>query len=92
MQNKARTAIAIALALLVGFFAVALFSPLHKHEKGKCSFQGLESCQSDQAAAAFELPSAASTFARNEPAADPASIAGALRARPSRGPPASLAS
>ncbi len=42
---RARTRTAIVLAFLVLFFAVALFSPLHKHTLGKtttCSFNNLE--------------------------------------------------
>ena len=40
-----RTRLAIVLSVLLLFFAVALFSPLHKHTLGKstsCSFNNLE--------------------------------------------------
>jgi hypothetical protein len=50
--------VSLALALVVLFLGIALFTPLHKHQRGKvtrCSLDGLESAFTQAAEEAVEI-------------------------------------
>lgn len=55
-MTLARKSLAVFLAAFVCLAAVVIFTPLHKHQDGKCSLNNLESCQPDQVAVEILVP------------------------------------
>ena len=90
MPAPSRVRIAVLLSLLLLFFGVALFSPLHQHTLGKstsCSFNNIEHQMVSLAEAAVVLAPLAQLL-RAAPALDPQSpIIGAPAERAGRSPP-----
>lgn len=89
--TPSRARVAILLSLLLLFFGVALFSPLHKHTLGKtnsCSFNNLEHQMVSLAEAAVVLsPLALLLEAGTEPPPS-APFTRDTRIAPARAPPA----
>jgi len=80
--------IAILLALLLSFFAVAIYSPLHVHENGdpkKCSLNDIEHQVADAVAPVLDLPKPTTEQVRTEDPAAPALPEVAVRVAASRG-------
>ena len=93
MGNSAAAAkarIALLLALLLGFFAIAIYSPLHVHENGdpkKCSLNDIEHQVADSIAPVLDLPKPISERVLIELPALPALPEVSPRTAASRGPP-----
>lgn len=51
-----RKLISILLIAFVCFVAIAIYSPLHKHQNGWCSLNNVESCQAEEAQAILPPP------------------------------------
>lgn len=84
--------VAILLATLLSFFAIAIYSPLHVHENGdpkKCSLNDIEHQVADAVAPVLDLPKPTAEQVRLEAPAVPAPADVAVLAATSRGPPAS---
>lgn len=91
-SKAAQRRVGILLALLLSFFAVAIYSPLHVHENGdpkKCSLNDIEHQVADAVAPVLDLPKPTTEQVRIEVPATPAPVDVALRPAASRGPPAS---
>ena len=91
LAPPSRARVALFLSLLLLFFGVALFSPLHQHTLGKsnsCSFNNLEHQMVSLAEAAAVLAPLAFTFA-DAPAPVPLAASGTFASSVrDRAPPA----
>lgn len=90
-SKAAQRRVGILLALLLSFFAVAIYSPLHVHENGdpkKCSLNDIEHQVADAVAPVLDLPKPTTEQVRVEVPATPAPADVAVRTAASRGPPA----
>lgn len=81
---------AVLLVILLSFFAVAIYSPLHVHQNGdpkKCSLNDIEHQVADAIALVLDLPKPTTEQVRVEDAGTPVPADVAVAAATSRGPP-----
>jgi hypothetical protein len=89
--TPSRARVALVLSVLLLFFGIALFSPLHQHKLGKtpsCSFNNLEHQLISLAEAAIVLTPVAHIMEAGEPPAVSAPITGLSHDSRDRAPPA----
>ena len=82
---------AVLLSVLLLFFGVALFSPLHQHQLGKtssCSFNNLEHQMVSLAEAAVVLAPIAEILSVGRAVEATAAVSGSSRITRDRAPPA----
>jgi hypothetical protein len=78
------------MAVLVCLAAIIIWSPLHKHQNGKCSLNNLEVFVSDQVAAEIPVPAPTESHFFEAAARRVVAIAMEPRDLPARAPPASI--
>ncbi len=92
MKNQTtQRRLATLLALLLCFFAVAIYTPLHVHKNGdpkQCSLNGIEHQVADAVAPVLDLPKPTTEQVRIEAVEAPSIPDVSVRAASSRGPPA----
>lgn len=81
-------ALSALLALLLCFFAVALYSPLHVHKNQQCSLNNLEHQIADSITPTIDLPHPLHETLAVLADVVPATVAAPVFAQSSRGPPA----
>jgi hypothetical protein len=88
--TPSRARVAVLLAVLLLFFGVALFSPLHRHKLGKtnsCSFNNLEHQMVSLAEAAVVLAPVAHVLEAHHPAETQTPAGECIREARDRAPP-----
>lgn len=80
----------IGMALLLCLAAIIIWSPLHKHQNGKCSLNNLESFVSGKVAAEVAVPLPAGIHVLTSNLKPARAISIALRDLPARAPPSLL--
>ncbi len=80
----------IGMAILLCLVAIIIWSPLHKHQNGKCSLNNLESFVSGKVAAEVALPAPAKSHFLALVVNAVVALAMAPRDLPARAPPAQL--
>jgi hypothetical protein len=90
VSKTAKTAWCAILAFAVCFIAIALFSPLHKHQNGRCSLNSVEVFAPEEPAVAIEVPAPSMDAPRVAASGEPLRLpeTAAVTPLPARAPPA----